>query len=294
MEKILAEFGLDFKHLIVIVSLIVGGLISTRIIRWLMDKSFSAASETLQVDATRYKFFKNAVSFVIWLVVIALIVSFIPKLKSIAITLFAGAGILVAIIGFAAQQAFSNIISGIFIVIFKPFRVGDLIRVGAQSYGLVEDITLRHTVIINYENRRIIIPNAVVSSETIVNDSIADSKICKWIEVGISYDSSVPLAEKIIREIALAHKDCVDVRTKEQISNGDEQIEVRLLSFDDSSVTLRAYVWTDDAFKAPRMHSDINKQIKIRFEEEGVEIPFPYRTIVNKSDLEKPKVYSGK
>ena len=113
MDAILAEFGLEIKHFIVIASLIVGGLITTRIIRWLMDKSFVTASDKLNVDATRYKFFKNAVSFVIWIVIIGIIVSLIPTLKSLAVTLFAGAGILVAIVGFAAQAAFSNIVSGI-------------------------------------------------------------------------------------------------------------------------------------------------------------------------------------
>ncbi len=288
MEKFLAEFGLEIKHFVVISSLIVGGLIATRIIRWLMDKSFVTASDKLNVDATRYKFFKNAVSFVIWIVIIGVIVSLVPKLKSLAITLFAGAGILVAIVGFAAQQAFSNIVSGVFIVIFKPFRVGDLIRVGTQSYGVVEDITLRHTVINNFENKRIIIPNSSISAETIVNDSISDSKVCRWIEVGISYDSSVPIAETIMKEVAIAHPNCIDVRTDAQKKEGIPQVEVRLTSFDDSSVTLRAYVWTNDPFNALRMHSEINKEIKRRFDEEGVEIPFPYRTVVYKNDLPKP------
>ena len=288
MEKFLAEFGLEIKHFIVISSLIVGGLIATRIIRWLMDKSFVTASDKLNVDATRYKFFKNAVSFVIWIVIIGVIVSLVPKLKSLAVTLFAGAGILVAIVGFAAQQAFSNIVSGVFIVIFKPFRVGDLIRVGTQSYGVVEDITLRHTVINNFENKRIIIPNSSISAETIVNDSISDSKVCRWIEVGISYDSSVPIAETIMKEVAIAHPNCIDVRTDIQKKEDLPQVEVRLTSFDDSSVTLRAYVWTNDPFNALRMHSEINKEIKRRFDEEGIEIPFPYRTVVYKNDLPKP------
>lgn len=290
MDAILAEFGLEIKHFIVIASLIVGGLITTRIIRWLMDKSFVTASDKLNVDATRYKFFKNAVSFVIWIVIIGIIVSLIPTLKSLAVTLFAGAGILVAIVGFAAQAAFSNIVSGIFIVIFKPFRVGDLIRVGegSNSYGVVEDITLRHTVINNFENKRIIIPNASISAETIVNDSISDSKVCRWVEVGISYDSSVPIAEKIMQEVAMSHAHCIDVRTKLQIEEGIPQVEVRLRSFDDSSVTLRAYVWTNDPYNAMKMHSEINKEIKRRFDEEGVEIPFPYRTVVYKNDLPQP------
>lgn len=283
----LKELNIDWMTTIIVILILVGATILTRLVRWSISKSFIAASEKLKVDPTRYKFFKNAASLVIWLIAFGTVISLIPKLKALAIALFAGAGILVAILGFAAQQAFSNIISGIFIVIFKPFRVGDLIKVGSQQYGTVEDITLRHTIIKNFENKRIIIPNSVVSSETIVNDSIEDTKICRWIEVGISYDSDVELATKIIQEEAIKHLGCIDVRTQKQKDSGEPQVEVRLMSFGDFSINLRAYVWANDPIKAIRMHSDINKAIKKRFDAEGVEIPFPYRTLVYKKDLPK-------
>jgi len=209
----------------------------------------------------------------------------VPKLKAFAITLFAGAGILVAVVGFAAQQAFSNIISGIFIVIFKPFRVGDLIRVGATDRGIVEDITLRHTVINDFQNKKIIIPNSVISSETIVNDNINEMEICEWLELGISYDSDLDLASKIIREEAMKHPLYIDKRTKKEIEDEEDEIEIRLTSFGDSSVNLRALIWMSDPFRAGRMKSDLYKKIKVRFDNEGIEIPFPYRTVVYKKDL---------
>ena len=148
----LKELNIDWTIAIIIVLILVGAAILTRIVRWFIDKSFATASEKLKVDPTRYKFFKNATSLIIWFTAFGLIILLIPKLKALAIALFAGAGILVAILGFAAQEAFSNIINGIFIVIFKPFRVGDLIEVGEKKFGMVEDITLRHTIIKNFEN----------------------------------------------------------------------------------------------------------------------------------------------
>ena len=275
----------DLETAITVTLIITGAVILTRFFRWLINKSFITASEKLKVDPTRYKFFKNAVSFIIWLIALGAIISLVPKLKSLAITLFAGAGILVAIIGLAAQQAFSNIISGIFIILFKPFRVGDMIRVGSLDYGIVEDITLRHTIITNLENKRIIIPNSVISSETIVNDSIEDMKVCRYIEVGISYDSDIELATRIMQEEAIKHPDCIDVRTQVQKDKGVPQVNVRLLTFGDFSINLRAFVWTADPLKANQMHSDINKAVKKRFDAEGVEIPFPYRTLVYKKDI---------
>ncbi len=275
----------DLETALTVTLIITGAVVLTRFFRWLINKSFITASEKLKVDPTRYKFFKNAVSFIIWLIALGAIISLVPKLKSLAITLFAGAGILVAIIGLAAQQAFSNIISGIFIILFKPFRVGDMIRVGSLDYGIVEDITLRHTIITNLENKRIIIPNSVISSETIVNDSIEDMKVCRYIEVGISYDSDIELATRIMQEEGIKHPDCIDVRTQVQKDKGVPQVNVRLLTFGDFSINLRAFVWTADPLKANQMHSDINKAIKKRFDAEGVEIPFPYRTLVYKKDI---------
>ncbi len=283
----LTTLSSEWKTAIIILIIIVLAAILTKGIRWLINTTLVTSADKLKIEPTRYKFFKNAASFIIWLIALGAIVSLIPKLKTLAITLFAGAGILVAIIGFAAQQAFSNIINGIFIVIFKPFRVGDIIKVGTLDYGIVEDITLRHTVIKNFENKRIIIPNSVVGSETIVNDSIEDSKICRWIEVGISYDSSIDLAIKIIQEEALKHPACIDARTQQQIDKDDSQVAVRVLGFGDFSVNLRAYVWASDSSAAFRMHSDLNKVIKERFDREGIEIPFPYRTLVYKKDMSK-------
>lgn len=256
-----------------------------KVTHWLIDRSFVAASDRLKIDPTRYKFFKNTTSFIIWMIALATIVSFIPKLKTLAITLFAGAGILVAIIGFAAQAAFANIVSGVFIVLFRPLRVGDMIKVGTLDYGIVEDITLRHTVIVNFENKRIIIPNSVVSAETIINDTIEDTVICKFVEFGISYDSDVNLAMKIIQEVAEAHPLSIDHRTKKEKRDKLPVINVRVINFGDSSVNLRAYVWTNDPMTSYQMHSDINKTVKERFDREGVEMPFPYRTVVYKKDL---------
>ena len=283
--EFLNKLEIDLHTLFIIVLILVSAILLTRFERWLVNKSFVINSEKIKTDPTRYKFFKNAISFVIWLIAIAAIISMVPKLKTLAITLFAGAGILVAIIGFAAQEAFSNIIGGIFIILFKPFRVGDRVKVGSLDYGIVEDITLRHTIIINFEHKRIIIPNSMVNSETILNDTIEDSLICRFVEIGISYDSDVELATRIIQEEAIKHPLCIDIRTPEQIEEGRLQVEVRLASFGDSSVNLRALVWTNEPFGVVKMHSDINIAIKKRFEAEGVEIPFPYRTLVYKNEL---------
>ena len=280
LKEILYRF--DWHQILLIVIVIVGAIVLSRTIKWLINKSFEKAD---RIDATRFKFFRNASSVIIWTVAIAIVIYTIPQFRSVAITLFAGAGIFMAILGFAAQQAFSNIISGIFIVISKPFRVGDMVKVGSQEYGIVEDITLRHTVINSFENKRIIVPNSIMGSEILINDCINEKEICRFIEIGISYDSDVDLAIEIIQEEALKHPRCIDKRTAIEKQQELSPVNVRLISFGEYSVNLKAYVWIDDPLEVFQVHSDINRAIKKRFDAEGIEIPFPYRTIVYKNDM---------
>lgn len=274
-------------YVIVPVAIIIFAIIISNVFRALMHRYFERSSHLLHVDPTRYKFFKNAVSFIIFLVAITIIFYTIPELKTIGVSLFAGAGILAIIIGFASQAAFANIISGIFIVTSKPFRVGDFIKISDEFVGTVEDITLRHTVIRNNENRRIIIPNSVINNQTIINSDIVDEKVCALIEVGISYDSSIDLAIRIIQEEVMKHPLGHDNRTDEEKSEGIPQVVVRVMGLGESSVNLRAYAWASTPLNAFILRTDLYKIIKERFEIEGVEIPFPYRTIVMKD--QKPK-----
>lgn len=267
--------------LTVIIILVLTFVLAT-INRRVMNRFIILASEKLKTDPTRYKFLKHALTATIIIIGIGLAIYTIPTLKTLAVSLFAGAGIIAVVVGFASQAAFSNIISGIFIVIFKPFRIGDRINVGHHS-GMVEDITLRHTVIRNWENRMVIIPNSVISNETVVNSSIIDERICSFFELGISYDSDVDLAMQIIQEEADKHPLLRDNRTPEEIENGAPKIAVRVMGFGDSSVNLRAWLWANNMGEAFVMSKDLYKSVKERFDKEGVEIPFPYRTLVFKN-----------
>lgn len=289
MMDTLSKIEMDWLRAGIIVLIIICAIILTRVSRWLLRRFFDKESIQLKVDPTRYKFLRHLATMMVWLMAIGSIIYVIPSLRTFALGLFAGAGIMVAVLGFAAQAAFANIISGIFIVIFKPFRVGDVLKVGELYAGTVEDITLRHTVIVSFENKHIIIPNSVISAETIVNSSIGDMRICEFVEIGISYDSDIDLAMKIMREETIAHPNCIDVRTKQEKKSGAEQVQVKVIGFGDSSVNLRAWVWAKDLSDAKQLHWDVNKNIKERFDKEGVEIPFPYRTLVFKKDSSQAK-----
>ncbi len=278
-----------FTYLLVPLAILLLAGVITRIFRSLMHRYFERSSSVLKVDPTRYRFFKNAVSFFIFLLAFILIFYTIPELQNLGLSLFAGAGILAIIIGFASQAAFANIISGIFIVSSKPFRVGDFIKISDEYFGTVEDITLRHTVIRNNENRRIIIPNAVINNQTIINSNIIDEKVCSLIEIGISYDSNIDEAIRIICEEIIKHPLSLDNRTEEDIANNVPHVTVRVMGFGESSVNLRAYAWAATSMNAFILRTDMYKIIKGRFDREGIEIPFPYRTIVMKNAKQQDK-----
>lgn len=278
MNKLFDHFKDDYLWVLVII-IIAAAMAVNKFLRLAMAKSFHLASQKLKTDVTQYAFLKNAVTFIIFLTTTGVLIYTVPALRKLSLTLFASAGIFAAIIGFASQQAFSNIISGIFIVIFKPFRVGDLIRLDQNTTGTVEDITLRHTVIRNFENRRVIIPNSMISSQTIVNSTILESKTCELAEFGISYGSDMDKAIQIIREEAEKHPDLIDTRSEEDIENGVPKVIIRVLRWDESAVILRASLWATESRFAFFLKCDLYYSVKKRFDAEGIEIPFPHRTL---------------
>lgn len=256
-----------------------------RLVASLIHKSFHKSSKFMRVDETKYRFFGYAVSGLIYLIGIGFAIYSIPTLRSLSTSIFAGAGILAAIIGFASQAAFSNIISGIMIVFSKPFGVGDRITI-ADMTGVVEDITLRHTVIRNFENKRVIIPNAIISSEKIENFSIHDAKICKIVEFSVSYDTNLDKAMKIIQEAAENTEYTIDNRDKKAILDDKPKVQVRVVSLGNSGITIKAWVWVKNSIDAFEVACYLNKKVKEDFDKAGIEIPFPYMTLVHKKDLE--------
>lgn len=269
------------SFLIIILILLVTFLLA-RGVRKLVDRSFNRASKYIKTDPTQYRFLRHFLSGLVYILGLSLAIYMIPSLRSLSVSMFAGAGVLAIIVGFASQEAFANIVSGIFIAIFKPFRVGDRVKIGKDIHGHVEDITLRHTAIKTFENNRIIIPNSTINKEIIENESIGDQRMCKWVDIGISYDSDIGKAMKIIRQEAEKHPLCIDNRSEEDKKDGQPMVNVRVAGFGDSSVNLRAYVWTPDARSGFVLKCDLNRSIKEQFDKRGIEIPFPYRTLVFK------------
>ncbi|MCO5234088.1 MAG: mechanosensitive ion channel family protein [Chitinophagales bacterium] len=247
-------------------------------INWVVRRYVSSLIErnaaSLRVDPTNYNFLKNGFSITIYAISAFFVFSQIPAFKDASQTIFTATGIFAAVLALASQQAFSNIFSGIFIIIFRPFRVDDIIEFEQSKIGIVEDITLRHTVIRNFENKRYIIPNSSINNSIILNSSIKDEPIRRHMELLISYDAPLERVFEIITEEVLAHPYHIDFRKQEDFEEGIHVVEIRVIEYLPIGLKLRVYLWADDHRKAFRLHTDVNFQLKLRFDKEG--IPFPY------------------
>lgn len=233
------------------------------------------------------KFLKNIIIAVVWIIAITSIASQFTVFSSLAKTVLAGSGIIAAILGLAAQESFANIISGIMISLFKPFDIGDRIKiVGDDTAGFVEDITLRHTVIRTYMNVRIIIPNSTMGAAKIENSTYSKGA-CYPINVSIAYEDKDKRhrALEIMEEIVTQHPLFYDNRTDEQKKDGKKPVEATCVSLGESGVDLRILMWTENVVDNNKACSDCRMEILDRFEEENIEIPYNKLVVIdNKED----------
>ena len=224
-------------------------------------------------DPTNYLFFQHIITASIYMAGFSTAMYMIPSLRTFSASLLAGAGIFAVAIGFASQKAFSNIISGLFIVIFKPFRINDRLTIGADVSGIVEDITLRHTIVRSYENKRFVIPNSVISEQTLVNSDITDTQIRKFLFYKVDYQTNLTEGINIIKELAVNHPLAMDIRTPEEIEKGDEKVPVKVTEWADYAILIRAAIWVKDSPDAFTVQCDLNESVKAKFDEVGIKIP---------------------
>ena len=180
--------------------------------------------------------------------------------------LLAGLGVIGFIVGFALQDTLSNFAAGLLILVYRPFDVGDLVEAGGVS-GLVSHMSLVNTTILTLDNQTIIVPNGKIWGDVIKN--VTAQKVRRVDMVfGISYTDDIPKTEKILQEIVDSHESVLS----------DPEPMIRVHELGDSSVNfiVRPWVKTDDYWET---YWSITRSVKMRFDEEGVSIPFPQRDV---------------
>lgn len=172
-------------------------------------------------------------------------------------------------IGFAMQDVLKNFVAGVFIFTEKPFKIGDWIEFDDNA-GVVEDISLRITRIRTFDNELLTVPNSHLTDNVVKNPVNADKLRLKFV-FGIGYDDDVEAATEIILEEARAHGDIMD----------DPEPSVRLTELGDSSVGLQSRIWIDDPSRGDfvKTRGEYVRRVKQRFDEEGIDFPYPHRTL---------------
>ena len=178
-------------------------------------------------------------------------------------------------VGFAMQSVIANVVAGVFIYTDKPFRIGDWIVWGDHS-GVVEDISLRVTRVRTFDNELLTVPNSALTGGVIKNPVDGDRLRLKF-DFGIGYDDDVERASEIIVEEATAHPEIMD----------DPAPSVRLTELGDSDVGLQSRFWIADPSRADfvRIRGEYVRSVKARFDEEGIDIPYPVRTLEGGIDV---------
>lgn len=232
------------------------------------------------LDQTGSRFASRILKVIMYTFVIVIVGAQIIPLKNLSVSLLAGSGIVVLIIGFAAQEAFSNIIAGFFISFFRPYSVGDLVHLPSENIsGSIEDINLRHTIIRTYTNQAVVIPNSTMNKITIENRILGDKRSRNYFEMPIAYDSDIDLARQIMTEAIMKHPNLLDVRTPAQIANQEPLFKVILVRLDDYAMVLRAVLWSADFSSGWVMLNDLREQIKKEFDAAQIIIPLPTQNV---------------
>ncbi|MDD9194577.1 mechanosensitive ion channel [Aliivibrio sp. S3MY1] len=177
-----------------------------------------------------------------------------------------GFGVAGIIIGFALQDTLSNFASGMMLLIYRPFDVGDFVEAGGVS-GKVSSMSLVNTTIKTFDNQIIILPNSKIWGDVIKN--VTHERLRRVDMVfGIGYDDSIEHAEKILAEIVDAHP--------ATLKKPEPNIRVNTLGASSVDFIVRPWVKTDDYWD---VYWDITREVKLRFDKEGISIPFAQQDI---------------
>ncbi|WIV66298.1 mechanosensitive ion channel family protein [Natrialbaceae archaeon AArc-T1-2] len=180
-------------------------------------------------------------------------------------------------VGLAMQNVIANFVAGVFIYTDKPFRIGDWIEWDGGEYaGVVEDISLRVTRVRTFDNELLTVPNGDLTGGVIKNPVDGEKLRLKFV-FGIGYGDDIERASEIIVEEAERHPEIMD----------EPAPSVRLTELGDSDVGLQSRFWIPQPSRADvvRIRGEYVTSVKERFDEEGVDIPYPVRTLEGSLDL---------
>jgi len=223
----------------------------------------AVSSPNLQLSQLMQDFFTKMSGNVVFSIGILIALSQVGVDLTAILTGFGVAGL---VIGFALQDTLSNFASGMMLLIYRPFDVGDFVEAGGVS-GKVAHMSLVNTTIKTFDNQVIIVPNSKIWGDIIKN--ITHERVRRVDMVfGIGYGDDIALAETVLADIVLSHASV--------LKNPETVIKLHTLNSSSVDFIVRPWVKTEDYWD---VYWDITREVKIRFDKEGISIPFPQQDV---------------
>ena len=254
------ELGIEYapRFALAIITLLIGlWIISgiTKIIKLSMERS--------KVDPTLIPFMSSLVSWGFKVLLFISVASMIGIATTSFVAVLGAAGLAV---GLALQGSLANFAGGVLVMVFKPYKVGDLIE--SQGHlGVVKEVQIFNTILIAPQSKRVIIPNGATSNGSIVNYT-AEGKIRVDVTVGVSYDADIDQTKAVLMDVLLANDKVMR----------DPAPFVGVLEMADSSVnfTVRPHCLPEDYWD---VFFSVNEEVKKALDENAIAIPFPQRDV---------------
>ncbi len=227
------------------------------------------------VDRTTINFLAQLVRMGVYVFAFICYAQVVPALSGLGTAWLASVSVISVIVGLAAQNTLGNLIAGISLVLYRPFKVGDRLQVTAPTgleTGVIESLNLGYTVLKTDDNRRVVVPNSAMASQTTVNLTGDDPRMMCTVPTTISFGSDLDKARAIIIELARQHPLAKQV------------LGCPVTQVGPVGVVLTLSAWCQDAAAAGQLKCDLLEQIHRRFAQVGIELPFPQTVVTLKRE----------
>lgn len=257
----LAEKGMAFStNLIAALAIfLIGKWITARIVVLM-----KAAMTRAKIDATLVSFLGNVANIGLLVLVIIAALGKLGIPTTSVTALVGGAGLAVAL---SLKDQLSNFAAGALIILFRPFKVGDYIKVSGFE-GFVREIKMVQTSLRTYANEEVVLPNSIVMGNSIVNKS----SLPLWraqVIVGVDYACDLKSAKSAVLRAATEHPKCVET---------EKNASVQITNLGDNAIEITLWAWTYEA-DWWAFQCDLNERVVENLREAGINIPFPQRDV---------------
>jgi small-conductance mechanosensitive channel len=260
LEKLLSPSTLvgaaTYAVIVGLVAWLIAGFLRLALHRVLQRRGESA-------DQTAVRFLGQLVRVGVWVVAFVVYAHLIPALKDLRGAGLASVGLVSVVVGMAAQNTLGNLIAGVALVLYRPFHLGDDLQVstpGGLETGTVENISLGYTVLRAGDERRLVIPNNLMASQTIINLSMSSQPVPCLAVITLEHDADVDKARQILLDVARQHSKALATPT------------CRITNLSGAGVTVTLTAWVANPRAASDMKSDLLEGAKKQLDLAGIKI----------------------